>query len=166
MRPLHAHFTGTSAAAIDREYETTWSERLERQPPEIRRDIEREHSQAKHVCHWLYKNMVMDATGRVIPCCAAPRPDADLVFAQFGGNGAEAFNSEKYRLARLSFADKEEFAQARGGSLLDRDPHCVTCDWYGDQAAAQIDSAQVSSYFRGAADGLFGDQSIGRLAGW
>ena len=32
-----------------------------------------------HTCSWLYKNMSVDANGRVFPCCSAPRPDADLM---------------------------------------------------------------------------------------
>jgi hypothetical protein len=45
-------------------------EQLAAQPEDIHRD----NTQSKHVCNWLYKNMVMHATGRIIPCCAAVCP--------------------------------------------------------------------------------------------
>jgi MoaA/NifB/PqqE/SkfB family radical SAM enzyme len=161
-------FSGEEAApAIEREFETTWMEQLAGQPEDMRLEIDRDHAQSKHVCHWLYKNMVMDATGRIIPCCAAPQPKADLVFANFdGGDGAESFNSEKYRLARLSFADKPAYALERAASGLERDPHCFSCDWYSDQEAAQIDAGQVQSYLRAAGRGMFDGGSIEFLSKW
>ena len=56
-------------------------------------------------CKWLYRSITLDASGRIFPCCAAPRPDMDLVFSQFEPGGtAEVYNSEKYQLARLAFA--------------------------------------------------------------
>jgi len=157
-------FSGEDAApAIEREFETTWMGQLAAQPEDIHRD----NSQSKHVCHWLYKNMVMDATGRIIPCCAAPQPKADLVFANFnGGDAQESFNSEKYRLARLSFADKPAYAVERAASGLERDPHCHSCDWYSDQEAAQIDAGQVQSYLRAAGRGMFDGGSIDFLSKW
>jgi len=156
-------FSGEAAAeAIGREFGATWMERLALQPEDIHRD----NRQSKHVCHWLYKNMVMDATGRVIPCCAAPQPKADLVFANFTGGDAESFNSEKYRLARLSFADKTAYSKEKAMSLLDRDPHCFSCDWYSDQDAAQIDSGQVQTYLRAAGRDLFDPASVEFLSKW
>ena len=50
-----------------------------------------------HTCHWLYKNIVMDAAGRILPCCGAPGPEVDLVFGVFDGHGAIHSDSEKYR---------------------------------------------------------------------
>jgi len=157
-------FTGEDAApAIEREFDSTWTGQLAAQPEDIHRD----NSQSKHVCHWLYKNMVMDATGRIIPCCAAPQPKADLVFANFnGGDARESFNSEKYRLARLSFADKPAYAVERAANGLERDPHCYSCDWYSDQEAAQIDAGQVQSYLRAAGRGMFDGASIDFLSKW
>ncbi len=144
------------AAAIDAAFHAGWMEQLALQPeadfnPGARSD---------HMCHWLYKNMVMDATGRVIPCCAAPRPDADLVFDRFNGEAGDSFNTEKYRLARLSFADKAAYAMARAASTLAVDPHCANCDWYSDQQAAVIGGAQIEKYFRIAGNGLFDSESI------
>jgi hypothetical protein len=148
------------ASAIDAAFHAGWVEQLALQPeaadagPEARSD---------HMCHWLYKNMVMDATGRVIPCCAAPRPDADLVFDRFNGSTSDSFNTEKYRLARLSFADKAAYAIARAGSSLDVDPHCANCDWHSDQQAALIDGPLIEKYFRTAGNGVFDSESIRML---
>jgi MoaA/NifB/PqqE/SkfB family radical SAM enzyme len=156
-------FSGESAApAIDREFETTWAARLAAAKPDVHRD----NMHSKHVCHWLYKNMVMDATGRIIPCCAAPQPDKDLVFDHFAPEGSESFNSEKYRLARLSFADKPAYAAARAATLLDHDPHCHNCDWFSDQQAAQIDAGQVQSYLKAAGPNLFDPATIAALSTW
>jgi MoaA/NifB/PqqE/SkfB family radical SAM enzyme len=117
-----------------------------------------------HVCHWLYKNMVMDATGRVIPCCAAPRPDADLVFDTFHGESADSFNTEKYRLARLSFADKAAYGIARAGSkLAGDDPHCVKCDWYSDQEAALVGGPEIEKYFMAAGNGVVDGECVRML---
>ena len=51
-------------------------------------------------------------------------------------------------------------------SLLDRDPHCFSCDWYSDQDAAQIDSGQVQTYLRAAGRDLFDPASVEFLSKW
>lgn len=157
-----------AANAIQEESEISWVSRLDGIPAE---EIERREGGAGAVCHWLYKNMVMDATGRVMPCCAAPQPKADLVFGQLNGassveTASGIFNSSKYRLARLSFQDKTAYRTALETSGLDRDPHCVNCDWYGDQEMAHIDRSQVQSYLRTATRGLFDPLSIETLSGF
>jgi MoaA/NifB/PqqE/SkfB family radical SAM enzyme len=109
-----------------------------------------------HTCHWLYKNMVMDANGRIMPCCGAPRPDTNLVFGSFDGNGSDPFNSEKYRQARAWFAGE---APPSGD-----EPYCTQCEW--DHTAVNIGSSEIRRYFQ-AADGAFFDRrSLGMLSGW
>ena len=149
------------AGAIDAAFHSGWLEQLALQPEADAGTGAR----SDHMCHWLYKNMVMDATGRVMPCCAAPRPDADLVFDKFDGQAADSFNTEKYRLARLSFADKAAYGMARAASTLDVDPHCVNCDWYSDQQAALIDGPQIEKYFRIAGNGLVDGDCVRMLGG-
>ncbi len=95
-------------------------------------------SQSSHTCQWLYRNMVMDATGRVLPCCAAPKPGADLVFDRFTAGGADAFNSLKYRDARSYFGAP--------GRARDSDPHCVRCEW--NQDTAHTDGEQTDQYLK------------------
>jgi pyruvate-formate lyase-activating enzyme len=147
------------AAAIDAAFHAGWLEQLAGLPEADAGPGAR----SPHVCHWLYKNMAMDATGRVIPCCASPRPDADLVFDTFSTESTDSFNTEKYRLARLSFADKEAYGIARAGSTLAVDPHCVKCDWYSDQEAALIGGPQIEKYFMTAANGLVGSECMAIL---
>lgn len=148
-----------NTAAIDAAFASPWLARLGEYP-----EAEFSVSEpSEHMCHWLYRNMVMDATGRILPCCAAPRPDADLVFDILNGarpGTLDPFNSEKYRLARLSFADKPAYARARSASTLSADPHCANCDWYSDQQAALIDGPAIEKYFRVAGNGVVDAESL------
>jgi MoaA/NifB/PqqE/SkfB family radical SAM enzyme len=109
-----------------------------------------------HTCHWLYKNIVMDATGRITPCCGAPRPDINLVFGAFDGNGDDPFDSEKYRQARAWFSGD---VPATGDA-----PHCTRCEW--DHTAVNIGSADIRNYFQSASGSFFDRQSLSMLSGW
>jgi len=91
------------ATAIDREFETIWIECLSEtsggeSPP-----------QSYQTCHWLYKNVTMDAHGRIFPCAGAPKQGNAFLFSQFDGVRDDPFNSRKHRLARLFFADKHAY---------------------------------------------------------
>jgi MoaA/NifB/PqqE/SkfB family radical SAM enzyme len=109
-----------------------------------------------HSCHWLYKNMVMDATGRIMPCCGAPRQDVNLVFGRFDGDGSDPFNSEKYRQARAWFSS---------GVTPSRDaPHCTQCQW--DHTAVNVGSANIRRYFQAASGAFFDRQSLRILSDW
>lgn len=109
-----------------------------------------------HTCHWLYKNMVMDSNGRILPCCCGPSPDTAVLFGIFNGKGSDAFNSEKYREARRWFT---------GDSQVSSDsPHCTRCEW--DQTAVNIDGAQVRQYFQAVDRILFDRRSLNLLTGW
>lgn len=114
-----------------------------------------ERSDSSHTCHWLYKNLVMDAAGRILPCCSAPRPDADLVFAQFDSKG-DPFNSEKYRQARLFFSNKT--------LSTDGSPYCTRCDW--NQVDTNIGSREIQRYFRAANVAFFDRRSLKLLSDW
>ncbi len=109
-----------------------------------------------HTCHWLYKNIVMDATGRITPCCGAPRPDINLVFSKFEGNSSDPFDSEKYRQARAWFSGD---IPASGDA-----PHCTKCEW--DHTAVNIGSADIRNYFQSASGAFFDRQSLQMLSGW
>ena len=103
--------------------------------------------------------MTLDAGGRIFPCCAAPRPDLDLVFASFDGEG-EPFNSQKYRLARLGFVDGPAYEAQRG--VLD--PHCAKCVWNKD--SVNTDAAQIRQYLKAAGGRLFNADSLSILSAW
>jgi len=109
-----------------------------------------------HTCHWLYKNMVMDATGRIMPCCGAPRPDNNLVFATLAGNGADAFNSERYRQARSFFSTRSPAG--------DQTPYCTRCQW--DQTTVNIGGPEIRRYFRAAHAAIFDRRSLRLLSNW
>ncbi len=109
-----------------------------------------------HTCHWLYKNIVMDATGRILPCCGAPRPDTNLVFATFHGNGGDPFNSDKYRQAREFFST--------GAPASEGDPYCTRCEW--DQTTVNIGGPEIRRYFRAANAAFFDRRSLQLLSGW
>ncbi len=113
-----------------------------------------------HTCHWLYKNMVMDAQGRILPCCGAPRPDANLVFARFDAAGDDPFNSEKYRQARTFFRQGAAPASVPAGG----EPYCTQCEW--DQETVNIGGPEIRRYFRAADSSLFDRRSLGLLADW
>jgi MoaA/NifB/PqqE/SkfB family radical SAM enzyme len=109
-----------------------------------------------HTCHWLYKNIVMDATGRITPCCGAPRPDINLVFGAFDGSSGDPFDSEKYRQARAWFSsDVPASADA---------PHCTRCEW--NHTAVNIGAADIRNYFQSASGAFFDRQSLSVLSGW
>lgn len=109
-----------------------------------------------HTCHWLYKNMVMDAAGRVLPCCGAPRLDSKLVFGTFDGSGGDPFNSGKYRQARAFFA---------GNSAAPSDTlQCAACEW--DQTTVNIGAPEIQRYFRSADPRFFDGRSLRLLSAW
>lgn len=109
-----------------------------------------------HTCHWLYKNIVMDATGRIMPCCGGPRPDINLVFGRFDGNGGDIFNSERYQQARAWFAS--------GAAPPDGAPHCTRCEW--DQTTVNIGGPEIRRYFHAADAAFFDRRSLRLLSSW
>jgi hypothetical protein len=134
------------AGTIANAFESSWSEHATAEVP----------PSAGHTCHWLYKNVVMDATGRIMPCCGAPKPDANLVFATVDGNGGDPFNSEKYRDARSFFS----MGAPAGGDA----PYCTRCEW--DQTTVNIGGPEIRRYFRAADAGFFDRRSLRLLSDW
>lgn len=108
-----------------------------------------------HTCHWLYQNMVMDAGGRILSCCGAPGPEANLVFARWPGDG-DVFNAAQYRAARAFFATG--VTPAAGA------PHCVRCEW--DHTSVNIGPAEIRRYFRAADAAFFDRRSVRLLSAW
>jgi MoaA/NifB/PqqE/SkfB family radical SAM enzyme len=148
------------AEPIERHFAADWQERFANVS-----DPGDAHTQprAEHTCHYLYKTIVMDARGRILPCCGAPRPDIDLVFGT-AQSGADVYNTEKYRLARLSFANPEQYRakQASAGTLIG--PYCENCDWNQDRA--HIDKESLRNYFGAVGTDVFNPASIATLSSW
>ena len=163
VEPRVIHFTGASDERL-----------IENWPAELRaQDIEQafaanwgRHSapaageRSEHTCQWLYRNLVMDANGRVLPCCAAPKPGVDLVFDRFEEPPTDSFNSTKFQLARTYFANPQAYAAVK----TEPGPYCVNCEW--NQDTAHTDSAQVEQYFRTVPGHIFHSETIARLAHW
>jgi MoaA/NifB/PqqE/SkfB family radical SAM enzyme len=114
-----------------------------------------------HTCHWLYKNIAMDAAGRIMPCCGAPRPDTNLVFTHFDGKGSDPFNSDKYREARAWFSAGSPALDAASAANA---THCTKCEW--DHTAVNIGGPEILRYFRAADAAFFDRRSLRILSGW
>jgi MoaA/NifB/PqqE/SkfB family radical SAM enzyme len=112
--------------------------------------VSSEAGSAGHTCSWLYKNLSVDANGRVFPCCCAPRPDADLEFGRLDTT-PDPFNSDKYRMARRHFTGAPAGAEAS---------YCAKCTW--PKETAQIDRDEIRHYLRGI--GAFSHDTIRRLS--
>jgi hypothetical protein len=104
----------------------------------------------------LYKNIVMDATGRILPCCGGPRPDTNLVFDKFEGDGSDVFNSERYRQARAWFSGR--------ATTFDDAPYCTQCQW--DQTTVNVGRQEIRRYFRAADAAFFDRRSLRLLSDW
>ena len=139
--------------AIEQEFAASWSERLVAES-----DAGNPNA---HTCHYLYKNIVMDGSGRILPCCGAPQPHVDLVFEN-AQSAADLFNSEKYRLARLSFANPEQY-RAKQASTLTPAPYCANCEW---SHKAQIDTEHLKNYFVIVGSDVFSPASVALLSSW
>jgi pyruvate-formate lyase-activating enzyme len=149
------------AAGIDREFEIAWMERL----PQTS-DSEAKASCSSHACHWLYKNVTMDAHGRIFPCAGAPKQGDAFLFTQFDSARDDVFNSEKHRRARLFFADKHAYLSKSEPDAASQVPHCVNCDWFGNQRKSDIDNNEVDNYLKAAGATLFSAESRRILCSW
>lgn len=113
-------------------------------------------AKSQSTCPWLYKNMVMDGAGRVLPCCAAPAPGRNLVFAQFEGDGSDPFNSPTHKAARGYFAS---------GEIPDGEkPFCIECPWKVEDT--NIGETSIRQYFSAAGATYFDRRSLDLLAKW
>jgi MoaA/NifB/PqqE/SkfB family radical SAM enzyme len=120
---------------VEREFGKSWAEAARGAPPED------PQNRAAHTCNWLYKNMGMDANGRILPCCGAPRPDLHLVFANFPAD-TDCFNSPDYLRAR------SHFSKGADTSLPGPVPHCENCEW--DHSHTEAGRDEVALYLRTA----------------
>jgi len=76
-------------------------------------------------CDWLYKNVTMDATGRIMPCTRPPSVDVNLVFADNYKEGC--FNSESHRLARQFFQNPADYSAEVVDKPATEIPFCSRC---------------------------------------
>ncbi|MCW5966847.1 MAG: hypothetical protein KIT83_22600 [Bryobacterales bacterium] len=143
-----------------------------------------------HACHWLYKNTVMDSTGRILPCCGAPSVGANLNFGQFPGLAAAAGSEEgpaplvSIRLeataglmtpsfspavpasTRFSSFNTSRYTLARQSFRRPQadeaeDLYCSRCEW--DQETVNIGDAHIRDYFRSVDPAHFDPRSLALL---
>ncbi len=105
-------------AIVEERFAETWEARAAEAPEEPARP-------AGGTCTWLYYNQSVDARGRVMPCCISPTTRKQLVFGDLADHASDHWNSADYRLARLAFADREAFREARSPS--GEAPWCAVC---------------------------------------
>jgi pyruvate-formate lyase-activating enzyme len=77
-------------------------------------------------CDWLYQNVTFDAADRVMPCCAPPTTTTQLHFATVGSDTDGITNSDAFRRARLSIADRPAY-DAEAKAAPTREPYCANC---------------------------------------
>jgi MoaA/NifB/PqqE/SkfB family radical SAM enzyme len=147
----------SAAKVIEREYARGWAaQQTEQDAGGIG------SADAPHTCNWLYKSMTLDANGRILPCCGAPKPGVDVVFGELGGRSVDVFNSEHYLQARRFFANREayEAVRASGGPSV----YCANCEW--DQDQTEFGSEQVAQYLRTAGRGAIDAATIAMCTDW
>ncbi|HIG66076.1 MAG TPA: hypothetical protein EYQ43_11120 [Methyloprofundus sp.] len=110
---------------INQAFKVSWNDNVTSPPIN-------ENSVDTNTCKWLYHNLTLDASGRVMPCCAAPtvkKSDKNLVYAQFNTSSKHnaVVNSEGAKLSRLSFSDTLAFQKT--SETMDKDdlPYCSKC---------------------------------------
>jgi len=148
------------AEAIEREFASSWSQRL---PKNSTVESPNAEAASRHTCQYLYKNIVMDGRGRIVPCCAAPQHGMELVFGN-AESGTDVFNSDKYQLARQSFANPERYRRELTFAGLFQGPFCEKCTW--NQDTAQIDKEHIVNYFNAVGQGVFNPASLALLGSW
>lgn len=92
-------------------------------------------------CQWLYKNLTMDAGGRIFPCCCSPNSDGDLQFSHIdvAPRDGNIQNSPKHQQARGWFADPQAYRHPQSDL-----PYCVQCTW---SKRADPNPGQLYDYF-------------------
>ena len=153
-RNLERVVDGHTADVIEREFAAAWTN--------IRVADAPNGATAQHTCSWLYKSMTLDAGGRVLPCCGAPRLGGDLVFAKLGDGQEDEFNSERYLQARRVFAARPAYdmIRASGGPSA----YCADCQWNQDHT--EFGAGEVAQYLRTVSFGAMDVETIKTCGNW
>lgn len=110
---------------------------------------------AGHTCQWLYMNTVLDANGRILPCCCAPAPGQNLVFGQL--QPGDVFNTPHHIAARAHFAS---------GADSPLKPYCQSCQWADAQSNPDIDPSHIGQFVQAIDPPLFRPDSLPWLSDW
>lgn len=106
---------------------------------------EEKYNGDRKFCDWLYLNTVVDADGRILPCCDAPSDERKLVYGNIKENIKSHFNLKKYELSRLYFRDNDLYKKEFECSGIEDEPHCAKCQNYNTVLPA-IDSSRFQPY--------------------
>jgi MoaA/NifB/PqqE/SkfB family radical SAM enzyme len=87
-------------------------------------------------CQWLYKNMVIDATGRILPCCFDPMKNPTSIFGDIR-SGSDIFNTKH-------FVNSREYFSAPGTSFLNT--ACTLCPY--NKSIPNINNNHLAAYLR------------------
>jgi MoaA/NifB/PqqE/SkfB family radical SAM enzyme len=115
------------SANIERHFSRSW---VERSLNISEQTISTEPTRS--TCQWLYKNITVDAHGRVMPCCAAPAENKNLIFSEIDSdsssetNFSNIFNSDYFRLSRLYFQNPDD-PSLMDGSI---NSYCTECKFH------------------------------------
>jgi len=141
-----------SREILEREYARGWTGR--------RTGAGENPGASAHTCRWLYKSMTLDANGRILPCCGAPKPGVDVVFGDLGDS--DEFNSPRYLQARRFFRDPAAYGAEResGGPSV----YCANCEWNQDHT--EFGPAEVAQYLRTAGRGAVDAATIETCSSW
>jgi MoaA/NifB/PqqE/SkfB family radical SAM enzyme len=169
VEPLHVEFMantaevlaanwqpveGHAAEVVEREFQAGWTR--------FRANDGGGNGGAPHTCSWLYKSMTLDANGRILPCCGAPKAGSELVFGKLGDGRADEFNSERYMQARRLFADRPAYDAIRvsGGPAA----YCAECQWNQDHT--EFGASEVAQYLRTVGQGAIDAETIAVCGNW
>ena len=114
-------------------------------PRDVDPDVIDQRPPERQPCSWLHKNMVVDANGRVLTCCAPPGRDYDIT-AGTEAPGSPLFNSSRYQAARMSFSNPKAFVKKVGDENWDRAPHCADCSWGQGPDSVNADRSAVMDF--------------------
>ncbi len=102
---------------VERLFDDGWSSRLTGQALD-----ESAHPSADS-CKWLYVNVTVDGSERVMPCCKAPGVEKNLVYGQLDESHTNWLESEVFEASRQALIDPAAFARELTGNA----PYCSTC---------------------------------------
>ncbi len=108
-------------------FQKKWTDKL----PKDEQSFAKRHGRS---CKWLYTSITMDAHGRYLPCCYAPRNNSGFtyVFATanpYGGN-EDPFNSSYYQFSRKHFTWFDALKTPEGTAprlTVGPATYCVAC---------------------------------------
>jgi MoaA/NifB/PqqE/SkfB family radical SAM enzyme len=159
---LSSMLSDLNTEVINKHFAETWTDRFKK-----KRNLEEVPllQAGKQRCDWLYKNITMDALGRIMPCRRPPSNTDNLVFATVTVNQAECFNSEWYRLARLFFSNSTVYEKAIGALPGDKIPYCSHC--HHPNTTLDISTRQVKQHLDNVSlYNVLSEESKVALADW